>query len=717
MSVQSNQYKQILKTYWQRPLVLLLVILLLPFLVYMAVGKVDGNVIQIGPRPHAPGRIERVYVDSETPKRSEEKSLQTYTEFLEHVDPQDVIALNLIRLHVNDPLPDLSPFQNLVYLDLRGFELTDANVDQICQLPKLDALVINQHRLPGGALQRFGKKVSQIELLALTLEEHPDEISQMSNVKLLALHLFDAAPDILENVVQIPQLQQLTLSVSQNLEAHRGQSRKSQAWDYIDLNEQQIALLRNHPTLKEVYANWFYMDHVRKIKKSAFLPVRALPITYSNNKIQAISGVIFLMVILFSIVSLQLWAHFISPAARVVPHYLVPHRRVAVGIFSVGVLLFWFALLRYGFGMLPSLNLVLFSPAICCIFFIAQLSGKTYQKWLAVPMLISLFWLFPQFTNLGFKTIASTAIWFLWGQMPILSLTIIGIEIACIFWSITKLSAITDMVNETYNSVPAYSPWGSQRSKQIQWKKETRLFFWFIDHGLTKLKYGGGSTWNMVHLWRQGNTFRPLGVLTFFLLVVVFGLLFQGMHCYFTGEELFPHNRSSLSVALGGPCGMAIVIPAIIWWQRRKSLELESMRPVSRNHFVKQLYLSLALDHWLAVICLIGLSVPRLFDAPGGKIEILGMLLLLGIAGPLWLIGISSSVLAFKRSWVIVLSFFVLSVLPFATLAPVAILNESNPVGGPEDVRLLIQMALIAIPAAIGLNVLMYYAALKREWG
>lgn len=711
MSVQSNQYKQILKTYWQRPLVLLLMVILLLSFVYLAVGRVGGNVTQIGPRPHAPGRIERVYTDSDTPKPAEKKNLQTYSEFVEHVDPQDVVALSLTPLHGSDPLPDLSPFQNLVYLDLGGFLLTDANVNQICQLPKLDALVINQHRLPAGALQRFGTKVSQLQMLALTLEEHRDEAPQMSNVKLLVLNLFDAAPDILETVVQIPHLQQLTLLVPQNI---RGQSRTAQAWNYIDLNEQQIALLRNHPTLKEVYANWFYMDHVRKIKKSAFLPVRALPIAYSNNKIQAISGTVFSMVILFSIVSLQLWAHFISPAARVVPHYLVPHRRVAVGIFSAAALLFGLALLRYSFGILPSLNLVLFSPAFCCLIVIAQLSGKTYLKWLTVPMIVSLFWFFLLFTYQAFKTIASTAIWFLWGQMPILSLIILGIEIAFIFWSLTKLSAVTDLVNESYTSVPAFSPWDSQRSKQLQWKKNNRLFFWLIDHGITGLKYRGASTWNMVHLWRQGNSFRPLAALTFFVLVAFFGLLFQGMRWYLTGEELFPHNRIPLSVIFGGPCGMAILLPAITWWQRRKSLEVESMRPVSRKNFVKQLYLSLALDHWLAVICLIGLS---LFDAPRGVTEVLGMFLLFGIAAPLWLIGMSSSVLAFKRSWVIVFNMIVLMVLPIAFFASIVVFNNSNPVGGPEDVQLLIQMGLAAITAAIGLNVLMYFTVLKREWG
>jgi hypothetical protein len=129
------------------------------------------------------------------------------------------------------------------------------------------------------------------------------------------------------------------------------------------------------------------------------------------------------------------------------------------------------------------------------------------------------------------------------------------------------------------------------------------------------------------------------------------------------------------------------------------------------------LYFSLALDHWLAVICLIGLSVTHSFDVLGGKTEALGFCLIFGIAAPLWLIGISSTVLVFKRSEVIAIFIIVLSILPIAVFASIAILIHSNPVGGPEEIQLLIQMAMIAIISAIGLNVMMYFVALKREWG
>lgn len=717
MSRQSNQYKQIFKTYWQRPLIVLFTVLLLPIVLVLALGETSGNVMQISARPHAPDRIERVYTDSKKTNHKNEQDLQTLSDLLERVDPKDVTALNIMRLNVDDPLPDLSPFQNLVYLDLGGFNLTEADVDQICDLPKLDALVISGTKFPAGTIQRIGQKVSQLELLALTLESHLDEISQMSKVKLLALYLVNASPDLLNYVVEIPQLQQLTLVESQLIEPRGWTPRRTQAWDTIDLNEHQIALLRNHPTLKDVYANWFFMKRSRKFNESTLLPVRALPITYSKNKIEAIGWTMFAMALLFSLVSIQTWAHFISPAARVVPHYLVPHRRVAVGIFFVVVMLLWLILLRYDFGILPSLSLILFLPAICCFFSGAGLAGNKFQQWLMVPMVFLFFIFIPNLSSLVFQNIASTAIWFLWGQMPVFTLAIITVEILLIVWCLSKLQFISTFANETYSTVPAYSPWDLQRSKQIQWKKKNRLFFWIIDRGTAGLKYSGGSTWKMLSLWRQGNTVRPMMILIFLFFIIFFGLLFEGIRCFFTGQELFTNKLGSLSGLFASPCGIAVILPAVIWWQRRKSLEIESMRPISRNKFVKQLYLSLALDHWLAVICLIGISATRLFDAPGGTTEVLGFLLLFGIAGPLWLLGINSAVLVFKQSWMIVLCMFILYVLPIAFFATIAVLNSDNPVGGVQDMQLLFMTAYSSIAIAIGLNVTMYFAALKREWG
>lgn len=722
MNGQINQYKQIIRTYWQRPLIVLFAVLLLSLFVLSAVGRTGGNVMQIGARPHTKGLVEYVYIKSSDYPSENNESFPTLADLLERVDPDTVRSLDFTRLSGDDPLPDLSLFSNLVYLNLSDFDLTDDNVNQICQLLHLDALVYTGTRLPHGAIQRFGQKVSQLELHALTLEEHSDEISQMSKVKLLALHLFNATPDLIDHVAQVPQLQQLSLIVPQNIELNQGQTSITQAGGYINLNEQQISLLRNHPTLKEVYANWFLMKRIHKFHESEILPVRALPIRYSKNKLKAISRAMFAMALLFAILSIQLWGHFISPAAKVVPNYLIPHRRVAVGIFSVVVFLFWLTLLRNGFGMLPSLNIILFLPACCCCLSIAQLSGRTILQWLMLPAGLLIFFFISNFSERVFQNIAGPAIWFLWGYMPLISIVIIAIELIFIAGSLGLLRSITELVNEKYSAKPAFSPWDPERSRQIQWKnleekKPMNFFLWSIDFGMNRLKYSGGSTLQMVHLWRQGNTFRPMKILLLLLMVVFFSLIFHGIRCLISGHSLFPENPGLFSVVFGVPMGIALILPAVIWWQRRKSLDVESMRPVSRNNFARQLYLSLALDHWLAVICLMGVNIPRFFEAPHGKTEAFGLFLLIGIAGPLWIIGISSTVLVFKRSWVIVLNMFVLSLLPFAILAPVAISTSDNPPGGLQDVQILFQIAYMGIVAAIGLNVVMYRVFLNREWG
>ena len=101
---------------------------------------------------------------------------------------------------------------------------------------------------------------------------YPDEIPKMSKVNLLALHLINASPDVLERATQIPHLQQLTLITSLNATASQRKSMQSQAWEHIDLTDTQLTQLRNCPSLKEVYADWFLMKHLRHFYRCISAP-------------------------------------------------------------------------------------------------------------------------------------------------------------------------------------------------------------------------------------------------------------------------------------------------------------------------------------------------------------------------------------------------------------------------------------------------------------
>jgi len=331
-----NLYRQILKTYWQRPLILLLTAIYLILILSLALGPTGGNVMQVGALPQAPGPVATVITGAVTPQADRSRTLPTLSDLLQRADPAEIRSLYLSRLNDDDPLPDLSPFRNLVYLELIDFELTAADVEQICQLPKLDALVFLGTQLPTGALQSFGEKVTQLEVLASALEAHSSETPNMTSVR---LHYDNTSPELLTHVTQIPALQQLSLIASLNYDPSHKQPETKQTWNAIDLSQEQIEQLRSSPTLKEVYANWFLMKHLRHFNESALLPVRALPITYSKSKLGAIQRTVFSGALLFAILFLQLWAHFVTPAARLTPNYFAPHRCIAVLILSTGSLL------------------------------------------------------------------------------------------------------------------------------------------------------------------------------------------------------------------------------------------------------------------------------------------------------------------------------------------------------------------------------------------
>lgn len=717
MSIRTHLYKQILKTYWQRPLILLLTgIAVLLFLV-LALGRTGGNVMQVGARPHAPGLTESIYTAGPFPISEKSPKLQTLRKLLEHVDPAEIRSLRVVRVKGDDSLPDLSPFQNLVYLYLTDYKLSEGNVQQICQLPKLDALVLMGSTLPPGALQRFGAKVSQLEISATALESHTNEISRMSNVKLLALHLLNASPELLEHVTQIPQLLKLTLISPHNAAPRPQQAREPQAWDDIDLSKAQIKLLRNTPTLKEVYANWFLMKHLRGFDESELLPVRALPIAYSKSKLEAIMLTVFLSALLFSILALQLWALFVTPAAKLIPDYLVPQRRLAVLILATGSFFLTLALMRYDMGMLPAVSIILLLPAAVGLFSVAQLSHHRYRQWLILPLMPLFFLFFPPACYTIFKEFAAEAIWYFQGHQPGIALTTMGIEALTLSWVLRKLPAITEMSNENFLSMPALSPWDKTRAQQAQWPKPGRFLVWFLDRGTRNLPYSEKSTWQMIQLWRRGNAFRPSALFWFLGMILLFSLLVQGSYRWIYGAQLFTHPLPLIGILFSGICSIGIVLPAFAWWQRRKSLESESLRPVSRQSLVKQLYLSLAFDHFFLVISFLVLLSLFTLDTVVDTPRLIILMLLVGLAAPLWIMGTNATVFVFKQTWMIAGSMLALYTLA-GTVAITIVVLQWNPQSNETlNLQALFIFALIAIPGALSLNVFMYRAALKNEWG
>ena len=263
---------QILRTYWNRPLIVVLGLAFLLVVALLIFGEKDGNVMQVGARPSRPHSFAYLYTESRKVDADERRNLETIPELKIRLAKKNkgldsIRGMNLVRLDTEDTLPDLSEFNNLEYLDLNGFKLTPEDVGHILQLPKLRALILNIPKLPPGSLQLFGQKVTQLELLGLTLEAHADEASQMTAVKLLAINPFNASPKLLDVVTEVPQLKQLTILSNQRMT--HSSARDNSTWSVINLDDSQLDLLRDHPTLNDVFANWHFMQHIKGFNDQA----------------------------------------------------------------------------------------------------------------------------------------------------------------------------------------------------------------------------------------------------------------------------------------------------------------------------------------------------------------------------------------------------------------------------------------------------------------
>lgn len=200
-------------------------------------------------------------------------------------------------------------------------------------------------------------------------------------------------------------------------------------------------------------------------------------------------------------------------------------------------------------------------------------------------------------------------------------------------------------------------------------------------------------------------------------MVLFFGLVFQGIAKVVSGEPFIPDLRPLLGGSFASLACAGISLPAIAWWQRRKSLEIESLRPVSRQSLVKQLYLSLAWDHCILAISFLALFVLLRMNSVLFKTEVICKLLLVVFAAPLWILGVNTSVLVFKQSWRIIGSILGLNLIASILVLATAALQLIPQAGAEQSPLLLYISTLTAISSACCLNMLMYRAALKREWG
>jgi hypothetical protein len=405
------------------------------------------------------------------------------------------------------------------------------------------------------------------------------------------------------------------------------------------------------------------------------------------------------------------------PAAAVVPNYLRPHRRVAVALLCFGSLLIWLSLLRYDFDQLAITSVVLVTSGIMSLYMMMfTIENRLLKNWIA-PIFVIVCFTAPAILWQVGSGLSSEFAWYMHGHTLRLAAAMSLLSIMVIADAFRQLSTVTHQVNEKFSSLPAFSPWDAKKMKTLEGQQYNNWLIRLMDRGYQRLEYRSRTTLQMVSLWRRGNLFRPIYVLFFMVLVMIFGIVPQLLMQVMAGTEITSNYFELFTKLLAGPFGVGFMMPMIGWWLRSRTFESESLKPVSCESLCKQLYLGLACDHWLAWLVMIGFVGHRATVAPEGWVEIGGLFILLGIAAPLWIIGISTCVLVFKRAWVVLASMIGLYVLVAIGIGITVAFAFGVVPGSTKDMQMLYLFAMFALIAALALNLIMYKALLRREWG
>ncbi|MBD3672227.1 MAG: hypothetical protein HUJ26_01760 [Planctomycetaceae bacterium] len=705
----THRYSLILKTYERRPWVLLLGLLFLICFANLAFMPRTNRFSDLYPEPEHTGKLHFVHTSVENiqAERGSPDRQQTLDDLLSKTKASSIRSLCVLRMQDDDPFPDLSQVPNLSYLKLSGIDLTEEIVTQILQLPKLKSLELTGQVLSAHALERFGQKVTALQLRSQSLEKYINELPKMSAVRLLTVEYEALSPELIPAIATIPNLEQL---------AFVPRDRQQGSVNPLDLPPSVQATLRTHPTLKAIYADWGNLPDENPFENQPLLPLRTFPLQYSSETISSLGGAVFAICVLMGLILSQLWVQFVVPAASVVPGYLRPHRRVAIALLGLGSLLIWLSLWRYELDLLAGLSLVLVPCGLISLYvLICMIENRVLKNWI-VPVLVVACFTTPVILiqlPIGAK---SGFLWYMYGQFPSLAITVSLLSLAILAFGFRQLPLLNNRVNEKFSSLPLLS-WSST---QCQWPDEKQCNTWLmrlLDRRYGPLAYRSRTTLQMVSLWRIGNLLRPIYILVLMVFVMLFSLLPPIVMHFIAGEPLVPVNSEFLGGIFAGPISMGFLLPIFGWWQRGRSLESESLKPLSRVSLCKQLYLSLAFDHWIVWISMFGFLGHRTTEAPGGWVELGGLLILLGIAAPLWIIGVSSCVLIFKRAWVVLANMIGLYALTAIGIGIAYAFGTSAVPGSLFDMQLLYLVAILALVAAIALNLIMYRALLKREWG
>ncbi len=493
-------------------------------------------------------------------------------------------------------LRQLKECSHLKTLDLRfRGQLKDDEWQTLGDLIQLEALKYDGVVSPFGMRQIARlTRLRLLDLTGCTFQEGFDGLESLAHLRTLVLDSF--TEDRVHILGQLRQLPHIDTLVATSYRTARSKITRF-VWE-TELENLRAATILRHWFVEESFPGFPGFD----VLNHALPEIDVRPIQACAARQMVLFLVVMLTAILFCLLVLQLLSHFAHPAACLTPGYAVPHLIAAAALWLCGLATNVWLLKIASVPLLPALGVSLgISVVPAGIGF--SLPGSKGLNWIlgTGAVLWSLTFAFPSPIN------QSSIDWYLRGEQPGLALALIAAGVFVCGLCGWRISRLHLRLQELGMDPP---PLAIDRGQFIAWQERA---VW---------RRGGGRSWwpklterqlertiaaaSRASGWQQRSSLWIAGNVLNSWRILLLGMVLAPT--MWLGAALVGNEPLTFSFVRGAPGAPNPVIGLLtfpdygllwlgsVWWSRRRLLAVESLRPVSRSQFARELAFAIGRD-------------------------------------------------------------------------------------------------------------------------
>lgn len=578
--------------------------------------------------------------------------------------------------------PDLSSmlFQRLkASRKLRALtirSLTDTTADDIQglgDLQQLEALALIQCDVTDNVWQQLGRlpRLQYLDLSNCNLHGTYPNLEALAHLQTLVVGspagtgFVEHDAPFLPELSRFPRLQTVVLSHYYSVERTKA-SNKNGAPRTVDPLLENVDHLRASTSLRSLFVDDRSPGFVGFGRLQVQLPqVKIRPAFVDVDRQMSFLMIFILNCLILFVIALQIQSQFSQATCHLMPDYRWPHLIPPITLTIVGVAIHCIPLLSHGvpIGAALGINLLCWG-LFCALLLVGSLNSidAKFKPWIMVPFAITAAGWFP----VGLFVLQwgrSSVDWYLRGNEPVwTALFMIG-GLATALLTLLQSTRLFSIYAERGISSPPISLDPAQMSQwqqQVAWRNAGAIpgAKWIsgrLERAISRSTHGGWRPRS--NLWIAANMQNG----TTILLMMACGMSFLLGYGWWltpvgTNLEAILRSPQFLALTIFLP-DLLIVQTAAIWRSRRKTFAMESLRPVSRREFARQIAVAIAWDLFpLGIVYAVVLAWYVIHaDAEKWSPVWTGAMFLVFLARWLLTVGMTLWAIVIRRDWVLLL--------------------------------------------------------------